>query len=326
MRIQWIILAIVFGMAAGLANAQGAGTESSALTNSPVFTTGTNTAPASVTNTPPAPITPPASTDTNASVFIKPVKITPSGTLLGALSGQKGGKFSISGRTLRLPAQESTIREDGDWRRHLDFGMNQSKGNTETLRTYIGLDAVKEKDLDLFRIQAKGMYGESSGAKDTENALAAFRYERLLTERFYALGNCEWVTDTIADLRYRGTAVLSPGLRLIRTETTLLNLELGAGYIQEKKASIESGYTAGRAAATIERVLNAHVLVWCTGEYLPKLGDTAVFFLNAEAGLAAYITRDLRLNVSYQERYDSAPVEGKQNSDTVLCTALSLSF
>jgi putative salt-induced outer membrane protein YdiY len=48
--------------------------------------------------------------------------------------------------------------------------------------------------------------------------------------------------------------------------------------------------------------------------------------VNAEAGIASFITRDLSLNVCYQERYDSAPVEGKKNSDTVLSTALSLSF
>ncbi len=256
----------------------------------------------------------------------KSATITSGSALLGAFSGQAGGKFSISGRTLTLPAPEATVRQTGDWRRHLDFGMNQSKGNTETLRYLLGVDALKEQDMDLFRFQAKGVYGESSGIKDTENGEAAFRYERLLTTRFYALGNLDWITDSIADLRYRGTAILSPGLRVIRTETTLLNLEVGAGYIEQKKASAQDGYAAGRAAATLERVVNAHVLLWCTGEYLPKLGDTSIFFVNAEAGIASYITRDLSLNVCYQDRYDSAPVEGKKNSDSILSTAVSLYF
>ena len=249
-----------------------------------------------------------------------------SGSLLGALGGQSGGKFSIAGRTLRLPALSSTPHADRDWRRNLDFGMNQTKGNTETLRYSLGLDALKEEDADLFRLRAKGLYGESDGNKDTENAYAGFRYERLLNPKIYALGNLDWITDTIADLRYRVTAITSPGWRLIRTEETLVNLEAGAGYILEKKESEDKGYAAGRVAITIERVANAHVILWCAAEYLPKLADPGIFYMNAEAGVASYITRDLSLNVCYQERYDSTPVDGKKNADTILATAVSLNF
>jgi len=315
-----IIICVLFGLSLASTQAQISEMRSPGSTNEPTINASTNTVTSPVTTKPLA------ITNAAASSTIKPAPITSGAALLGALSGRTCGKFSISGRTLRLPAQEYALRADGDWRRHLDFGMNQSKGNTDTLRYSLGLDAVKEMDLDLFRVQAKGVYGESSGTKDTENADASFRYERLLTERIYALGNLEWITDTIAELRYRGTVILSPGLRLIRTENTLLNLEIGAGYIEEKKASEENGYMAGRAAATVERVVNAHVLIWCTGEYLPKLGDTSIYFINAEAGMASYITRDLSLNVCYQERYDSAPVEGKKNSDSILSTALSLYF
>jgi putative salt-induced outer membrane protein len=320
MHIISIMIGVLFGLSLASTQAQTPETRGSVATNEPPISAGTNAATIPVTTRPPA------STNAASSSPGKPTPINSGAALLGSLCGQTCGKFSISGRTLRLPSQDYTARADGDWRRHLDFGMNQSKGNTDTLRYSLGLDAVQEKDLDLFRIQAKGVYGESSGTKDTENADAAFRYERLLTERIYALGNLEWITDTIAELRYRGTVILSPGLRLIRTENTLLNLEVGAGYIEEKKASEENGYMAGRAAATVERVVNAHVLIWCTGEYLPKLGDTAIYFINAEAGIASYITRDLSLNVMYQERYDSAPVEGKNNSDSILSTTVSLSF
>lgn len=295
-------------------------------TNTPV----TETAPPTViyiTNEAPTAVITIPVISTNAAAPAKSRPLDNSGTsLLGAFGGQSGGKFSISGRTLRLPALSATPHAERDWRRNLDFGMNQTKGNTETLRYSLGLDALKEEDADLFRLRAKGLYGESDGNKDTENAYAGFRYERLLTPQIYALGNLDWITDTIADLRYRVTAIASPGWRLIRTEETLINLEAGAGYIREKKAVQEEGYAAGRAAITIERVANAHVILWCAAEYLPKLADPNIFFINAEAGAASYITRDLSLNICYQERYDSSPVEGKKNADTILATAISLNF
>jgi putative salt-induced outer membrane protein YdiY len=292
----------------------------------PISGTGTNMQTAPVqevgTNSIPA-VTP------QLQPVIKP-KAPSAGTsgiaLLGSFNGASGGKYSVSGRTLRLPTTAVTAHPADDWRRNLDFGMSQTRGNSETLRYSLGLDAVKDREIDLFRFRGKGSYGESDGVKDTENALAGFRYERLLTQKLYALGNIEWMSDTIADLNYRITGILSPGVRLIHSKTMILNMELGAGYINENKGGNQNGYTVGRAAATVERIINEHVLVWCTGEYLPKIADPDIFFVNAEAGLASFITRDLSLNICYQERYDSAPVEGIKNSDTIFSTALSLSF
>ena len=76
----------------------------------------------------------------------------------------------------------------------------------------------------------------------------------------------------------------------------------------------------------MEKLINEHVLSWATVEYIPKLSDPSIFFTNAEIGLAAYITRNLSLNVCYQNRYDSNPVEAIKASDTILSTALSLNF
>lgn len=292
----------------------------------PVVTADTN-APVAITNGVPPPVVtnvPPVST--NTLPVIKPVIRTSGADLIGPFGCTLAGKFSVSGRTLRLPVPESTTRDANDWRRTMNFGMNMAKGNSESLRYSLGLDAVKEQPRDLFRIRAKGSYGESAGRKDTENAAAAGRYERLLTTNVYALANCEWFADPMADLRYRVTGILSPGLRLIRTPTTLINIEVGAGYIEERKASTENGYAAGRLALTTERVVNTHVLAWITGEYLPKLADPGVFFINAESGIASYVTRDLSLNAYCQERYDSNPVAGKKSTDTLLAVALGLNF
>lgn len=247
-------------------------------------------------------------------------------TLLGAFGGCSGGKFSVSGRILRLPTPAPPTYAISDWRRNLDFGVNQSRGNTETLRYSLGLHAVKDREQDLFRIHGRAAYGESDGTRDTENASAGLRYERMMTKRVYALMNLDWVTDTIADLDYRATGILSPGLHLIRSETTVFNLEAGAGYVQEKKNEDVEGYAAGRAASTIEHILNERVLAWFSAEYLPKLEDPGIFFVNSEAGIASALTRDLSLNVYYQRRYDSNPAEGKKSTDSVLATALSLTF
>jgi putative salt-induced outer membrane protein YdiY len=204
--------------------------------------------------------------------------------------------------------------------------MTLTRGNSETLRYSAGVNAVKERADDLFRFQAKGAYGQSGDKTDTENAMAALRHEHRLTQTTYALGNLEWMTDAIADLDYRVTSILSPGIHLVRTPLTLFNVELGAGYLAERKGAKEEGYAAGRLAITFERVLNEHVLSWVTAEYLPKITEAQVFYVNSEAGIATALSRSLSLNITIQDRYDNAPVEAKHNHDTVLTTSLSLNF
>ena len=264
---------------------------------------------------------------TNQIPVIKPISgKSHSSNLLNSFSGNFGSTYSISGRTLKFPVPQPTARPATSWQRSLDFGMDMSRGNSDTLRYSLGLDAMKEANANKIRLRAHGAYGESDGTKDTENAAATLRYDRQLTPLVYALGNLTWTTDPIADLDYRFTGILSPGLHLVRTRTALLNAELGAGYVEEKKDKNEDGYTAGRAALTAEKLINEHVLIWASTEFIPKLADPSIFFINSEIGLGAYITRDLSLDVCYQNRYDSNPAEDVESSDTILSTALSLSF
>jgi putative salt-induced outer membrane protein YdiY len=257
----------------------------------------------------------------------KPILGTSGAAMVSDFGAGAPGKFSVSGRTLRLPGSVPQPREETPWRRVLDFGMNMTQGNSDVLRYALGVDAVRDQDRDLFRLRARGVYGESDEEKDTENATATLRYERLLSrEKVYALGNVDGLTDTIADLDYRVTGIASPGLHLTRTERTLVNLEAGAGYIQQKKAGEAESYAAGRLAASVERLLNAHVLAWFAVEYLPKLAEPSIYFVNAEIGVASAIARDLSLNITLQDRYDSLPPETKESNDLALMAALNLNF
>ncbi len=265
---------------------------------------------------------------TNQIPVVKPKPGTKASgaSILNAFSGSLGQTYSVSGRTLKFPAPQPSPRNSDAWRRNLDLGVNRSQGNTDTLRYSLGLNAVKEKEDNTYRFHARGAYGESDGTRDTENAQATARYDRQLTPTLYALGALDWMTDPIAELDYRVTGILSPGVHIVRSKTALLNIEIGAGYIEEKKENDEDGYAAGRAAFAAEKLINDHLLGWASVEYLPKLVDTSVFYINSEIGVASYITRDLSLIICYQDRYDSNPAEDKQASDSIFSTALSLNF
>ena len=282
----------------------------------PVLTNSVTPAPV-VTNIPAA--------TTNAAT---PPRTTTGANVRGVFLASGEGKFSVSGRVLQLPAPEAAPRAETNspWRRTIDFGMNMTDGNSQTLRYSLGLDIVRERDQDLARLRALGMYGESAEQKDVENASARARYERKLAPHTYGLTYADWLTDTIAGTDYRVTAIASPGWHLLRTDQTILNVESGAGYLDQKKGSDVEGFVAGRLAASVERLLNTHVLAWCAAEYIPEFADTHVFFVNAEAGTASYLARNMSLHITFEDRYDNAPAEGRKSNDLYLTASLNLDF
>lgn len=299
------------------------------LTNAPAVDTN-STPPVEVPYEPPI-TTNEAPVEINVPPIVKPpVKVARGASgadLSQTFGGTAGGKFCVSGRTLKLPAPAAPASVGSNaWRRAVSFGMNLTKGNSDTLRMSASAEAVHETDLHLLRLTGRWASGESDGAKDTENMSLDEHVERMLTGKLYAMEKVDWYRDTIAGLDYRITGIVSPGLHIVRTDTSLLNAEAGAGYVQEQKDGDVDGYAAGRVAILAERVLNPYVMAWCTAEYLPKLADPAIFFINAEAGVAALVTHSTSLNVTLQERYDSQPVDEKDSSDMALTASLSLSF
>ena len=284
---------------------------------------------APVTNAPPpvvVPVTTNATVRPNVATNAVPA---PTGVAVHGLFNDIGqGKFSVAGRVLKLPAPEAapTNEPAGQWHRAIDFGMNLSKGNTDTLRYSLTMSGVRERDEDLTSIRAHGVYGESEGIKDTQNASARARYERQISKRTYGLGYADWLTDPIAGTDVRATAIASPGWHLIRTERSILNVEAGAGFLDEKKSDDRSGFAAGRLAMSVERLLNTHVLAWGMAEYIPKFANRNVFFVNSEAGVASMLARNLTLNVILADRYDNAPATGSKVNDLNLTVSICLNF
>jgi putative salt-induced outer membrane protein YdiY len=237
-------------------------------------------------------------------------------------------EFGMSKDKRRLKMTERPVRpkpeESWDW--NLEAGLNTAKGNSDLLRYTAALSARKEDELNFFWLKVAGNYGESEGTKDTDNAQANGKYERLLTGRLYTSLDGEWFRDRIADLSYRTRVSLSLGYHFILTDKTVFSLEAGPGYIREKKGGIIDDYVAGRAADYFERKLNDSVILWQFAEYVPSLEDGRIYYVNAEVGLETLLVADLSLKFVLQDRYDSAPAAGKKHNDLLTTTSLNWSF
>jgi putative salt-induced outer membrane protein len=238
-----------------------------------------------------------------------------------------GGRFSVSrtDRILKLP-EKPLQKKNGEWVRTVELGINTASGNSDILRYDGSFSLRREDERNLYWLKVGGRYGKSEGVKDTDGAQGEGKYERSLTERVYASLNGEVLRDRIADLSYRALGNVSLGRHFIWTDRTVLNLEMGPGYVREKKGNMTDGFAAGRVAQYLEKLLNSSVRVWQSAEYVPNLEDTSVYYANAEVGLETLLVLNTSLKFVVQDRYDSSPAEGKKRNDLTTLTCLNWTF
>ncbi|MFH0880735.1 MAG: DUF481 domain-containing protein, partial [Lentisphaerota bacterium] len=196
----------------------------------------TNRIPPVVTNYVAPVAQPPLSTNAALPIMVEPdrpskVKVSlPGAELQNAFTKIAAGKFSVSGksRVLKIPEKEPRRKKSDDsWRRTLEFGVNTSKGNSDTLRYDGSIGASKETDKNFYWLKAGGRFGESEGQKDTENAYGEGKYERSLTERMYAGLDGHVFHDQIDALSYRFRVNLLMVRHFVCTEISVLSAELG---------------------------------------------------------------------------------------------------
>jgi putative salt-induced outer membrane protein YdiY len=243
-----------------------------------------------------------------------------------AFNGAGSSKFGIHGRVNNIPGKTEAKPSETGWRRSLELGVSTSRGNSDTLRLDGAISGSKETEENAYFLKVGGRYGESDEQKDTENAAGEAKAQRRLTERVYAAAEANAFHDQIADLAYRARGSLSLGRHFIWTERTVLNAEIGPGYVAEKKGGAADGFMAGRVAQYLEHLVTPSLQIWETVEYVPNLEDFTVYYVNASIGLETVLVSNLSLRFVVEDRYDNSPAEGKESNDLTTTTALAWSF
>ena len=294
------------------------------------------------TETNETPVPPDSATNEAPAVVEPPVDVTPApagssktprpppayrgSDMKDAFKGTGRSRFGVSGRVNKLPAKKAAKREKGSWRRNLELGLATARGNSDTLRYEGSLGVDKETQSDYYRLQAGWRYGESEDVQDAENGTLEALYQHRLSERVYDGVELNVYHDQMASLNYRARSSVALGRHFIRTDRVVLSAEAGPGYVIEKKREEKEGFIAGRVAQRLEVLISPTLQVWQTVEYIPNLGDSAVFFINGEAGLETALWSNLSLLLTVEDRYDSQPAEDKKSNDWTTATSLKVRF
>lgn len=279
--------------------------------------------------TPDEPVVPETVEPSATEEIFRPPEVRPSlkgSDMLDAFKDSDSSHFGVSGRVRKLPAKKSSKREKGVWRGKLDIGISTADGNTDILRSDASLAASKETEKDFYHLKLAGRYGESDQVKDTENVTAEAKYQHSLSERMYSALAGHVMHDGVADVSYRARGSLSLGRKFIWTDRTVLAIEAGPGYVEERKGGEETGFVAGRAAQYLEILVTDSLQVWQSVEYVADITDSAIYFVNAEVGLETVLVADMSLRFAVEDHYDSNPAEDKESNDLLTSTSFVWNF
>lgn len=253
------------------------------------------------------------------------------GTIGGLLLlGGTDSAWSQAQTAVKEPAKEPKPK----WTGSAAAGMTMTRGNSETFLMTANLAADRKWLQNELSLGADMTYGKTKDqttgvtSRTADSYHAYGQYNRLFTERLYALARVEGLYDSIADIKYRVTLSVGAGYYLIKNKTTDLSVEAGPGYVFQKLGPDKSNFATLRVGEKFHFALSDRARIWQTVEWLPKVEDFNNYIINAEIGLEADLTKDkkFRLRTYVQDTYNSVPAPGRKDNDMKWVTALAYAF
>lgn len=228
-----------------------------------------------------------------------------------------------------MSKEQNLEEKKAKWTGSAGLGFSLTDGNSDTLLLNIRADAEKKWLSNEMRLGMSGSYGENEGERNNEQARGYGQYNRIFgaEDRWFGYGRLEALYDGIAGLD--GRIAIGPGIGyyFIKREKTLLSAESGPGAVFEKYNGKDwETYLTLRVAERFEHKFNDKAKLWQMVEFLPDMGDSDRYVVNAEIGIETSITKEWGLRVSLQNSYNSQPLNGRENNDVKIIAAVVYKF
>jgi hypothetical protein len=171
-------------------------------------------------------------------------------------------------------------------------------------------------------------YGETEGIVSANRAEGSVKTDfDVGTKRWYLynLGGAGYDDIRKVDLHYEeGPGI---GYHLFATEKFIANLEAGANYqVQEREDSSNSESFFLRFAEDVTWKLGPK-LVWIQKfEFTPRVEDVARYRFRFDSTLSFPIWKNLSVNLSVLDLYDTSPANGVNQNELLVRSTLGISF
>lgn len=234
-------------------------------------------------------------------------------------------------------ADDAPPKKDGQWRGTAGASLSATSGNTHSSALQLTLDMARQTGHDKVTTGAHLHYarGEVDGeSTTTANRASAFgQYDFDLGPRLFAFGKLALERDEPVDLDLRTTLGTGLGWKVLEREGLRFSVSGGLAHSRDRYASAQTvdGETGTRFSRTSvllaeesEHAFDERISFKQRLELQPALAGARSHLLQFDATLSVALNSTLALTVGLQDRYDSAPPEGRRKNDASLLMGVSL--
>jgi putative salt-induced outer membrane protein len=232
---------------------------------------------------------------------------------------------------------ESAIPE-GVWIGKGQVGLVLSQGNAESKNANAAVDLSRVDGPWKHAFHIGGLYGQSGEVTSAQRWDTAWQTNHDLSSDLFAFGAFRYAADRFSGFQYQATLSAGLGYKLINTEPTTLNAQLGVGYRRSRPELIvkdTSGEVVSRTPldTTSEAIATAgvdymHVLTSTTtisDKFLIEYGSSNTLLTDTFA-LTVKMSDALALSVGLGVQRNSNPPAGLKKTDTVETVNLVFAF
>ena len=240
-------------------------------------------------------------------------------------------KRLLSIAALNLFVAGSALAQDAPppppWSSSLGAGLAVTSGNSDTQNLNFAFTTLWDpKSNRLFKAEALYLRGEANEETTVDKSSALARYERSW-DRTFAFGEVSYLGDGLKGIYYLISPIVGGGYHIIDTETRKLSVDGGAGAAFEKSDGLGSDSSpAVRAGESFEWAISP------TSRFTQKLSglwktddfDDALYHF--DAGIAASITTNAELKLSYIYDYKNLPPPDAEKGDSAFVATVLYKF
>jgi putative salt-induced outer membrane protein YdiY len=222
------------------------------------------------------------------------------------------------GGPIRLQDVKGINLAENDYYGYISAGGNQTSGNTQTQALNISGTLTYRKEEHRFFWDGKYNRAQANHEDTANNAAMNFKYDHFLTRHLFATASSLSETDQFQDLTLRETASFGLGYDILDNRQQLLSVAAGPAAVYQDYTNTASTVTPSTTwmLRAEFRFRDDDVILFHKEQGFHDLGHGSGTRWNADQGIRIKITDNWRINLEYDVRYNSLPVEGKKTTDT----------
>ena len=217
------------------------------------------------------------------------------------------------------------------WSGSADAGLSAARGNTDALVISLGTQVARTTQRDKLSLYAASLFarnGASGVSVTTAEAIrGGARYDRNISARLFGFALTDLERDKFQQLDLRLVFGGGLGYHARKTERTRLDLFAGGSYNREK---FSTGLTRNSAEALVGEELSYKLSESTTltqrAVLYPNLSEFGEYRFAFDLTGVTRLTRQLGLQATVSDRFQSNPLPGIKKNDLLLTTGIRVTF